>query len=161
MYRSFEGLRLILLPRNQGVVTSGFVPVKFEAILVRVLQGFGEAVVGCAGEGVSGLLEPLENDCKVVPGGIAYCDVEEAGGVSGRGRSVLAEPDVQTDMVVVSPGGDEGGIQAIGGGQFESQESVIKVQRALHVGNLQVYVAYPGVLRNGIAGVHMNRDMEA
>jgi hypothetical protein len=64
-------------------------------------------------------------------------------------------------MVVVAPGGDKSGIRAIGGGQLEFQESAVKVQRALDVGNLQVYVAYPGVLRNGIAGVHMNRDMEA
>jgi hypothetical protein len=64
--------------------------------------------------------------------------VKEAGSVPGSGRGILAESDVQTDMVVVSPCGDEGGIRSIGGGQLESQQSAVKVRRSLDFGNLQL-----------------------
>jgi len=113
-------------------------------------------VVGGAFEGDVVVEEALEGIGECGAGGIEDRQVIEAGG-SGRGRGAgLAFPGVEADVVVVTAGGDEGGLVAVALGELEAEDVDVEVESAFEVGDFEVDVADASVGVDGGRGGHMD-----
>src|SRR5664280_3628336 len=65
----------------------------------------------------------------------------EPGGPRGRRISAQALPRIETDMVVITAGGDEGRLRPEALHEFETEHAAVEIERALQVGDLQVNVS--------------------
>src|SRR5690606_19794158 len=72
-----------------------------------------------------------------------------------RGRSILAVPRVQTDVVMISACRHEGSLAAITGGELEPEQPTIKFQRSFEIRHLQMDVANASIGRDDVIVVHI------
>ncbi len=141
-----EGGHLEFAGGGTGPLGLGAVDVEFDAVVVGVaeVEGFGDAVVGCAIEGDVVCDETAEGVCEFFAGGVEDGGVVEAGGAFGGGAGVFGVPGVEADVVVVVAGGEEGGgiTEALGFG--EAEDVAVEVEGAFEVCDFEVDVADAG-----------------
>src|SRR5437588_10045582 len=65
----------------------------------------------------------------------------KAGVAVRRRRTALAFPGVQTDVMVITSGGEEGGLVSVSLGELEAEHVAVKAERAVEISHFQVHVA--------------------
>lgn len=142
-----------------GPVFTRAIPVEFDAVLVGIAQveGFADAVVAGAFEGNAGVDQAPQGVGQIGAGGVEDREVEETGGARCGRVAAEAFPRVETDVVVIAAGGDEGGLGAVALGEFETEHAAVEIECALQVGDLQMDVADAGTGGDGRRGSHASR----
>ena len=133
------------------------------SVLVGVaqIQGFAHAVVAGAVEFDAGRYHTLQRIGQLRARGIEDGEVIEAGAAGRRRLAARALPGVEADVVVVAAGGDERGLVAVALDQLEAQHVAIERQRAVDVGDLEVYVADAHAVGDGVGGGVVGKRLQA
>jgi hypothetical protein len=87
------------------------VAVELQSVAVRIaeVEGLAHAVVACAVELNASRAQPAKRVTERGPIGVADGEVIQPGGPWRRRPAALAFPGIQPDVMVVSPGAQEGG----------------------------------------------------
>ena len=119
------------------------IPVKFHAVLVRIaeIKCLAYAVVGRAIQRNLGFGQATQRVGQGCTGRIENGGVVEPRAAGRRGRATETFPGVQSDMVMITSGGDERGLRTVTLNEFEAEHTDIEVECALQVGDFEVDVA--------------------
>lgn len=119
------------------------VPIEFHAVVVRVAQvkRLADAMIAGPVERDSRFQDTAEGVGQRMTRRIQDGDVVQPGCPRRRGRSPLALPGVQAEVMVVPSRRDERGLCAVPLGQLEAKDAAVEPQRPLQVGDLQMDVA--------------------
>ncbi len=119
------------------------VAIKFDAVPIGIAQikRFADAVIACA---VERNLRHVQAAQRV--GQFGACRIQNGemikAGCSMRWRtSARALPSVQTDVMMITAGGDKRGIIAVALHQFKSEYATIKIQRTLEICDFEMDMA--------------------
>ncbi len=99
----------------------------------------------------AGLKQAPNGPRQILARWIANSDVIQPGVAGGRGRPAEALPGVETDVMVIAAGGDEGGLTPVPLHQLETEDVDVKGERAFQVGHLEVHVADIGSRGNAVS----------
>src|SRR5262245_1590084 len=91
----------------------------------------------------------VQGICERRAGRVEDRGVKEPGGPGRRRMAALALPGVETDVVMIAAGRDEGGARAQPLLQLEAEYVAIEAERAVEVGDLQVHMPDPRACDNG------------
>jgi hypothetical protein len=88
------------------------IPAEFDPILIRIpqIERLAHPVIGGSVQSNAGGVEPPQGVGQGRPGGIKNRCVKKSGGAAGGRGPARTLPCVQTDVIVVTPGGNEGGL---------------------------------------------------
>ena len=107
---------------------------------IAEVDRLGDAVVGRAVDRPTGLGEPPQRVAERAPVRVADRDVIEPGRPRRRSRPAARLPGVQSEVMVVPPGRDEGRLVADPLRHVEAQDVAVEGEGAVDVGDLQVDV---------------------
>jgi len=133
----------------------GLVPIKLDAVVVGVAEvdRFTDAVVRRAFERDASLRDSTQGVGQFRPCRVQDGDMVQASRAGRRRLASGAFPSVQSDVMVITPGGEENGLRPVALCDLKAEHVSIERQRPFQVRHFQMNVADPD-LRMKWMGFH-------
>lgn len=121
--------------RREGPFFTWPVPVKFNAVVVRIpqIKRLADAVVGRAFQWNVGSHQPAKRISESCACRIENRRVIKAGGSARRRRPAQTLPRVETEVVVISASGNEGGLASETLHELETEDAAVEVEGPLEL----------------------------
>ena len=129
--------------RRAGPLFAGSVPIKFHPVFIGVAQikRLAHAVVGRAIKRDLRATEAAQRIGQRRTRGVENGDVVKSGRARRRRFPAEAFPGVESDVMMITAGGNERGLRAEALHELEAEYTTVERERPIQVGNLEMHVA--------------------
>lgn len=126
--------------RGAGPGLLGFVPIKLNAVLIRIaeIKSFADSVIRCPIERNTCPDQSLQGISKLGSGGIENGEMEKSRRSGGGRMTSLALPRIESDVMMIPACREKRRLPPVTLGHLKAEDILVEVDGAIKVGDLEV-----------------------